>query len=226
MNTVKEIKLKKMGTEKPKESLINRASGTPEREAPAPVTDEELIERFQRGEVMAYEVLVKRHKERLLNFVYRFIGNLQDSEDIVQETFVRLYIHKNSYQPSAKFITWLFTIAGNLAKSELRKRKIRNVFSIHRYFSGSSGAESKDVDLPDIEITADQRADGKIKEEAIQKAILSLPAQFREAVVLRDVQDFSYEEISAMLKVPIGTVKSRVNRGRFRLQEILKTIND
>ena len=213
-----------MGTEKPGESLIHKAPGKAEREASP--TDEELIERFQRGEVMAYEILVKRHKERLLNFVYRFIGNLPDSEDIVQETFVRLYIHKDSYQPSARFITWLFTIAGNLAKSELRKRKIRNVLSIHRYFSGSSGMESKDMDLPDEEITADQRADGKIKEEAIQKAILSLPIQFREAVVLRDVQDFSYEEISEMLKVPIGTVKSRVNRGRLRLQEILKTIND
>ena len=95
-------------------------------------TDEELIARFQNGDAYAFDLLVKRYKDPLLNFIYRFIGDLVESEDIVQETFYRVYKNKHYYKEVAKFSTWIYTIAGNLAKTELRRRKRRKVFSIHK----------------------------------------------------------------------------------------------
>ena len=138
-------------------------------------------------------------------------------EDIVQETFLRVYRNKHRYHQIAKFSTWIYTIASNLAKSELRRRKIRNFFSI-----SSKGADERDYDLPDASSNVERDVDGALKNEIILREIGALPAHFREAVLLRDVQEFSYEEISKILKVPLGTVKSRVNRGRSRLQKRLR----
>ena len=90
-------------------------------------SDEELIRRFQEGDEYAYLELVNRYRDRLMNFTYRFLGNEEDAEDIVQDTFVKLYTHKHFYRNIAKFSTWIYTIAANLAKTELRKRKRRKV---------------------------------------------------------------------------------------------------
>jgi RNA polymerase sigma-70 factor, ECF subfamily len=185
------------------------------RQPPTP-TDEELIERFQNGDVYAFDQIVHRYKDPLLNFVYHFLGDRIDAEDVVQETFLRVYRNKHLYRNIAKFSTWIYTIAGNLAKTELRRRKRRRLFSIH-----SSGFDDKGYDIPDPLRTADSQVDGDMKEAFIRKEIDDLPVRFREVVVLRDIQEFSYEEISDMLKIPIGTVKSRVNRGRLRLQKRL-----
>ena len=95
-------------------------------------TDEELIARFQNGDTYAFDLLVRRYKDPLLNFIYRFLGDIVESEDIVQETFYRVYKNKHYYKEVAKFSTWIYTIAGNLAKTELRRRKRRKVFSIHK----------------------------------------------------------------------------------------------
>jgi RNA polymerase sigma-70 factor (ECF subfamily) len=84
------------------------------------VTDEQLIARFQQGDVQAFDILVRRYKDQLLNFVFRFVGNRSDAEDIVQETFLRVYKNKHYYKEIAKFSTWVYTIAGNLAKTELQ----------------------------------------------------------------------------------------------------------
>jgi RNA polymerase sigma-70 factor (ECF subfamily) len=185
------------------------------------LTDENLIIKFQNGDVQAFDILVKRYKDRLLNFVYRFVGNRADAEDIIQETFIKVYKNKHLYNPTAKFITWLFTIASNVAKSELRKRRIRNAFSISNFIGGK-----KDQDIIYKGEDPETLADSVVKEEYIHKAISKLPKEFREVIILRDIQEFSYEEISEILKVPIGTVKSRVNRGRERLQKLLKPIID
>ena len=95
-------------------------------------TDEDLIARFQNGDEYAFDEIVNRYKDRLLNFVFRFIGQIDESEDIVQDTFLKVYKNKNSYVNIARFSTWIYTIAGNLAKTELRKRKRRRVFSISK----------------------------------------------------------------------------------------------
>jgi RNA polymerase sigma-70 factor (ECF subfamily) len=182
-----------------------------------PQTDEELIFAFQGGDVGAFEEIVRRYKDPLYNFTNRLLGDSVFSEDIVQETFLRVYRNKNRYHQIAKFSTWIYTIASNLAKTELRRRKIRNFFSI-----SSRGSEERDYDIADSSSDVERDVDSALKNEIILREINDLPVHFREAVLLRDVQNFSYEEISEILNVPLGTVKSRVNRGRGRLQERLR----
>lgn len=184
-------------------------------------TDEELIFNFQEGDVYAFEQIVQRYKDPLINFVYHFLGSRIDAEDVVQETFLRVYKNKHLYRRIAKFSTWIYTIAGNLAKTELRRRKRRKVFSLTQM-----GFEDKDYEVPDESTSPEGVVDGDMKNHAIRQEIEELPVKFREVIVLRDIEDFSYEEISDILKIPIGTVKSRVNRGRLRLQKRLKHLLD
>lgn len=182
-------------------------------------TDEDLIFGFQEGNTEAFNEIVKRYKNPLYNFVCRLLGDPMFSEDIVQETFVRVYRNKHRYHRIAKFSTWIYTIASNLAKTELRRRKVKQFFSI-----SSKGTDEKDYDLPDYSSDVERDVDLTMKQEAVLKEIDRLPSPFKEAVILRDLQDLAYEEISHILDVPLGTVKSRVNRGRVRLQKILKYI--
>lgn len=182
-------------------------------------SDEELIERFQNGDLYAFDLIVKRYKNQLLNFVYRFLGNAEEAEDLVQETFLRVYRNRKAYQKVAKFSTWIYTIAGNLAKTELRKRKRRKFFSI-----SDLGYNEKDYDISDEAYNPEKDVDGRMKEEIIHREIEALSPKFREVIILRDVQQLSYEEISQIVNIPLGTVKSRVNRGRLKLQEKLKSI--
>ncbi|KAA3609798.1 MAG: sigma-70 family RNA polymerase sigma factor [Calditrichaeota bacterium] len=182
-------------------------------------TDEQLIARFQQGDAYAYDLLVKRYRDPLMNYIFRFLGDRIDAEDILQETFLRLYKNKHYYKEIAKFSTWIYTIAGNLAKTELRKRKRRNIFSIHNFMS-----TEKDYELPDKGITPDKYANSAITDTEIQKAIAKLSPKFKQVILLRDVQGFSYEEISQIVNIPLGTVKSRVNRARLKLQYDLKKI--
>jgi len=184
-------------------------------------TDEELIARFQQGDNYAFDQLVRRYKEPLLNFIYRFVGEMNESEDLVQETFYRVFKNKHYYKEVAKFSTWIYTIAGNLAKTELRRRKRRKLFSIHQ----ETPAE-REIELPDKESDPEKDVNTVITEKIIQKAIGNLPPKFRQVIILRDIQGFSYEEISGIIKVPLGTVKSRVNRARLRLQEDLSFLID
>ncbi len=182
-------------------------------------TDEQLIARFQQGDAYAYDLLVKRYKDPLMNYIYRFVGDRTDAEDILQETFLRLYKNKHYYREIARFSTWIYTIAGNLAKTELRKRRRRSFFSINNYMS-----TDKDFELPDKNITPDRYTDSGITDDEIHKAINKLSPKFRQVILLRDIQGFSYEEIAHIVNIPLGTVKSRVNRARLRLQKDLKKI--
>lgn len=181
------------------------------------VSDEELIARFQKGDEYAFDQIVRRYKDPLLNFVYRFVGDTIEAEDIVQDTFYRVYKNKHYYKEVAKFSTWIYTIAGNLSKTELRRRRRRKFFSIH-----SDSKTEKEYELPDISKSPETKANSNVTEKIIHNAISKLPPKFRQVIVLRDVQEFSYEEIASILKVPLGTVKSRVNRARLRLQDDLK----
>ncbi|MCI0495971.1 MAG: sigma-70 family RNA polymerase sigma factor [bacterium] len=184
-------------------------------------TDEDLIERFQDGDLYAFDLIVKRYKNQLMNFVYRFLGNSEEAEDLVQETFLRVYRNRRAYQKVAKFSTWIYTIAGNLAKTELRKRKRRKFFSI-----SDLGYNEKDYDISDEAYNPEKDVDSRMKEEIIHREINLLSPKFRQVILLRDVQQLSYEEISQIVKIPLGTVKSRVNRGRLKLQEKLKILVD
>lgn len=180
-------------------------------------SDEELIERFQKGDIRAFEQIVQRYKDQLLNFVFRFLGNQEQAEDILQETFLRVYRNRHAYRRVAKFSTWIYTIAGNLARTELRKRKRRRFFSI-----SDMGVEDKDFEVSDEVFNPESYVDTVLHDDVIQQEINKLSPKFREVIILRDIQELSYEEISKILRIPIGTVKSRVNRARLRLQAQLK----
>ncbi len=183
------------------------------------ISDEELIQRFQEDDFAAYDIIVHRYKDQLLNFVYRFLGNVEEAEDIVQETFLRLYRNKHAYRQIAKFSTWIYTIAGNLAKTELRKRKRRKVVSI-----SDIGFDDKEYEIEDEMADTEQSANSMLTDKIIQNAIDELPPRFKQVIILRDIQELSYEEIGSILRIPLGTVKSRVNRARLKLQSKLKDI--
>ncbi len=184
------------------------------------LTDEELIKEFQDNDTLeAYELLVKRYKDPLINFVYRFVGDRDVCTDIVQDTMIRFYLNKDSYKSFAKFSTWIYTIAGNLAKNELKRRKRRTIFSL----DNTDDDKSFQIE-DDAFVTPDVSADAVLKNAIIQKALLKVKPVYREVVVLRDVEGFSYEEIAEITGLSIGTVKSRINRGRSQLQKLLKNI--
>ncbi len=186
------------------------------------LTDEELILEFQQNDtIRAFEILVQKYKNPLTNFVYRFVGDYEISNDVVQETFIKVYKNKHSYKTIAKFSTWVYTIAGNLAKTELLKKKRRRIVSINSY-----GEDNETMDLPDSGHAPDTLTDSGIKDVMIQEALMELNEVYREAVVLRDIQELSYEEIAEMLNLTVGTVKSRINRGRARLKELLQELRD
>jgi RNA polymerase sigma-70 factor, ECF subfamily len=193
----------------------------PLRKSETQISDEDLIEKFQRGDIYAYELIVKRYKDQLLNFVYRFLSNHEEAEDVVQETFLRVYRNRHAYQRVAKFSTWIYTIAGNLARTELRRRNRRRIFSL-----SSMGVEDKEYEISDDMLSPERHTNTVLSEEIIQKEINRLSPKFREVIILRDIQELSYEEISKIIRVPIGTVKSRVNRARLRLQSRLKHLLD
>ena len=180
-------------------------------------TDEELIASFQNGNEQAYIELVRRYRDRLMTFVFRFLGDMELSEDIVQDTMIKVYTHKHYYKEIAKFSTWIYTIAGNLAKTELRKRKRRKVTLLSQM-----NTDDRKYEIPSTELQSEDIVQGEYTERYIQKAILQLPLHFRTVVILRDIQELSYEEISKIVNVPLGTVKSRINRARLQLQQALK----
>lgn len=180
-------------------------------------TDEELIFRFQRDDYMAFNEIVIRYKDKLVNFIFRYTGNRDDAEDYAQDTFIKLYKSKHLYREIAKFSTWFYTIALNTVKTNIKKKNKYQSISISDYDSEND----KDFDLPDERYNPDDIANSNIKMEIIQEAINSLSNIFKEVIILRDVEELEYDEIAKITGLPLGTVKSRINRGREKLKTIL-----
>ena len=185
------------------------------------LSDEDLMSHFQAGTAEAFDVLVGRYQDPLTNYIYRFLGDMKECEDLLQETFLRVYRNRHSYRRIAKFSTWLYTIAGNLARSEYRKRKRRRLYSLQ---SVNRDEEEYEVEVPDETFSPDRHTESTIQDRYIQAALEQIPEAFREVVVLRDVQQLAYEEIAEITGLPMGTVKSRINRGRTKLQVLLRDI--
>ena len=181
------------------------------------LSDEILIKKFQDGDVGAYNQLVFRFKDRLLNFIYRFVNDLDLAEDLVQDTLLKLYTHKDSYREIAKFSTWLYTIAANLARTELRKKKRRKTFSVTEL-----SREDREFIIASSDVDPSEDLSSQNFEKSVQRALAELPDDFKTIIILRDIQELSYDEISKIVNVPLGTVKSRINRGRVKLQQLLK----
>ena len=155
-------------------------------------------------------------EDRIQNFIYRFMGDVDVAQDLTQETFYKLYINKDSYRQVAKFSTWLYTIAANLAKTELRKLKRRKTYTVS---SLSKDDREFVLQTPEDEYVDEVADVGQA--QILQSALLELDEEFRTIIILREIQELSYENISKILKLPLGTVKSRINRGKLKLREIL-----
>jgi RNA polymerase sigma-70 factor, ECF subfamily len=184
------------------------------------LSDERLIGEFQNGNVEAYNEIVLRYKDRLINFLFRYTGSKEEAEDLAQDTFLKLYRSKHLYKEIAKFSTWLYTIAVNIAKTNLRKKSKFNSISI----SDFDPENEKDFDIASSDLAPDEIANSAMESYYIQKAINMLDDHYREAIILRDIQDLDYEEIAEIIKIPLGTVKSRINRAREKLKTILEEI--
>jgi RNA polymerase sigma-70 factor (ECF subfamily) len=171
--------------------------------------DHALMRRVQQDDFAAFEKLVDRYKGRLINVIHRMLNNQNEAEDLVQETFLRVWTHRQDYDFSYCLSTWIYTIALNLAKNELRKHRK------FRFFNLSEMTE-KGLELPD------PRMGPSALGHMLEQAIAVLPTKYKTAFLLRDVEQMSYEEVAQILGVPLGTVKSRVNRARAVLKEELK----
>jgi len=186
-------------------------------------SDEDLMEYFQNDLEPAFTELVRRYQDRLHNFLYRYTHDHQDCEDLVQETFLRVHKSKASYERIAKFSTWMYTIALNLAKSLYKKKQRMYKVSIHK---DPNDSEDFEMHIEDPNILPDQQLHEKLSLEQLEKALMALPEDFRQVVMLRDLQEMTYEEISEMTGIPMGTVKSRINRGRAQVQHMIESYVD
>ncbi|MBP6509386.1 MAG: sigma-70 family RNA polymerase sigma factor [Candidatus Kapabacteria bacterium] len=185
-------------------------------------SDEELLQLFLKGDEAAFVALMRRYKEPITTYTYRFLGNYDDAVDVAQETFVRLYRFGHSFVGEVKFSTWLYTIASNLARTELKRYRRRNGVSLGEAFS--VGEDESSWDIPDETYMPDELVDSTRIAQDVQKALLSISPSYREMVVLRDVQQLTYEEIAVITNTEMGTVKSRINRGRAQLQVLLRSL--
>ena len=180
-------------------------------------TDEELIKDFQNGNINSYNHLVYRYKDRLFNYINQFVHDIDLAEDLLQDTFLKLYTHKNSYKEVAKFSTWIYTIAGNFAKTELRKFKRRKTYS-----HSDVSFDDNEFIIEDKNKTPSDIFLNKGLGDSLNKCLALLPLNFRTIIILRDIQELSYDEISTIVELPLGTVKSRINRARLKLYECLQ----
>jgi RNA polymerase sigma-70 factor (ECF subfamily) len=188
------------------------------------LSDEVLMLRTGQGDRGAFDEIVRRYSSRMVNVVYQMTGDSELAQDIAQETFYRAYRSASTYKQIAKFSTWLYTIALNLCRNELRRRK-------HKFYSLEEMAEREEepgvrIDIEDESAKPDRDVEQKELSELIKMAIDRLPEKFRQPLVLRDVQGLSYEETGEILNLPEGTVKSRINRARQRVKEILRPYLD
>ena len=184
------------------------------------LSDEDLMAQAALDDTKAFTELVRRYQTRVVHLVSRLLNDREVSEDIAQEVFVRVHLHRRNYRTGSKFSTWLFTIAANLAKNEMRRRKRRRNWS-----SLDEMQETlKDASLQFADKKSNRQEDLEREQLSgvVGEAIATLPDRYRIALVLRDIEGLAYEEIGLALKIPGGTVRSRINRARLMLKRKLE----
>ena len=187
--------------------------------------DHELVSLCKNGDIAAFEALVKKYQKKVFNIAFRMIGNYDDACEVAQDTFVSAYRSIKQFKGMSKFSTWLHTIAVNLSKNRRRQlgtRQYHEQFSLNDPLATEEGrinveTASADPDPP-------ERLEQKETQQKIQDCINRLDDEFREVLILRDIQGFSYEEISSMLNIAEGTVKSRLFRAREEIKQLLRKI--
>lgn len=182
-----------------------------------------LVKRCLGGDSAAWEEIVRAHNRRIYNICYRFTNSPDDAEDLTQEVFIKIYRTLASYDlEKGAFTTWITTITRNLLVDHFRKSKQdRMTDSMDASTSAEDDGMTLSDQIQDTKPTPDARVATQETQKMVQKALEKLSPDLREAVILRDLQDMDYREIALALKVPEGTVKSRINRGRTELARLL-----
>jgi RNA polymerase sigma-70 factor (ECF subfamily) len=183
-----------------------------------------LVRRCVAGDAVAWEEIVQRYNRRIYNICYRFAGSADDAQDLTQEVFIKMYRTLNSYDMErGAFMTWVTIITRNLLVDHFRKSKQDRVTdSIDAAPSEHEDATPLSDKIQDRTPTPDASAQNRETRETVHRALQKLSPDLREAVILRDLQDMDYREIATVLRVPEGTVKSRINRGRAELARLLQ----
>lgn len=176
--------------------------------------DELLLRRACKGDVQAFEELMQSHESRIYAIALRMMGNREDAQDCAQEAMVRIYRAMGSFKGQSALATWIYRITMNTCLDELRRRKARKLTSLDSLVdNGWSPTDTGD--------TPEEHGLRVEKQNALNQAIQSLPDDMRAAIILRDVKGYSYDEIASILDANVGTIKSRISRGREKLREIL-----
>lgn len=185
--------------------------------------DAPLVAAWRRGELSSFESLVRKHQKRMLNVAFRIIGDYHDACEVVQDAFVSAYRGIDSFRGAARFSTWLTSIAINLSRNRLQQAKTKRkneAFSLDE--KGGVEHNGRQQERPSTAPSALDRLERMSVHEKLQECMKGLSVDFREAIVLRDVEEYSYDEISAILQVSEGTVKSRLFRARELVKDCLK----
>ncbi|HKO15723.1 MAG TPA: sigma-70 family RNA polymerase sigma factor [Gemmatimonadaceae bacterium] len=183
--------------------------------------DAGVVAAFLGGEERAFQELVERYQGRLLNFIYRTIGDREKAEDLVQEVFIRVYRHIHRFDRSKKFSTWVYTIASNLAKNELRNRS-RNPLVLFQTIKSNWEDEDRPLQFEDTTSRPDDLYRKRHLRDLVEQTVAQLPEHHRQVFVLRELEGKSYEEIAEITDCNLGTVKSRLNRARNAFASIIE----
>ena len=183
-----------------------------------------LVRRCISGDAAAWEEIVQQYNRRIYNICYRFTGSANDADDLTQEVFIKIYRTLSSYDVNrGAFMTWVTTVTRNLLVDHFRKaRQERMTESLDTTTSDHEDAMPLGDRIPDEAPSPDSQVQSREAREAVHTALQKLSPELREAVILRDLQDMDYRDIAVSLKVPEGTVKSRINRGRAELARFLQ----
>ncbi len=187
--------------------------------------DRALIMRCQRGDASAFNDLIVKYEKVVYNFAYRLTQNYDDANDIAQDAFIRAYNAIQSFRGDSAFSTWIFRITTNVFLDERKRRKSHPQQSLDEYVTGEEG-NREGMQVEDTAPTPSEIVETKERQQIVAQAIQDLPEYQRAMVVLYHVQQKSYEEIAEIMKLPIGTVKSRLNRARLALKEKLSSMQE
>ncbi len=182
---------------------------------------EKRIKQVKKGDQNAFSEIVELFKDKVFQLCYRMVGNRHDAEDIAQEAFIRAYINIHTYDMNRKFSTWLYRIATNLSIDRLRKRKPD--YFLDAEIEGTEGLTMYSQ-IPSDDLKPEEMVESLEFQEWIQKEINELPVSYRSVIVLKYIEELSLKEIGEILDLPIGTVKTRIHRGREALRKRLRKI--
>ncbi len=185
------------------------------------LSDHQIIEETKNGNDDAFGEIMNRYKQPLTNYLYRMLNDYEEAVDLAQESFVRVYFAIDRYHSGYAFSTYIYRIATNLAISEIRKRKRRKLFSLTGLYQ-YDGDEEKEFQPPDEKPLPEDDLVNLEKRKVIEKAIVALPEKYRVPIVLREIEEKTYEEIADILELGLGTTKSRISRGRGLLREKMR----